>query len=86
MGELFQPMHLLVILLVLGMSGPLLLGPLVVVPCWQIFKKAGFPAPLSLLLLVPVGGLVVLYLVAFSRCNKDANAALDPGSGTAAVG
>jgi hypothetical protein len=40
-----------------------------VIPFWQIFKKAGMAAPLSLLILVPVVGLVMLYVLAFSRWN-----------------
>ncbi len=45
----------------------ILASSLFVVPCWVIFKKAGFPGPLSLFILVPVLNLVVLYYVAFSR-------------------
>jgi hypothetical protein len=37
-----------------------------VVPYWQIFKKAGFSPALSLLMLVPFVGIVVLFVVAFS--------------------
>jgi hypothetical protein len=59
MGDLFQPWHLIVISSVAF--------PFVIIPFWQIFKKAGFPAPLSLLMLVPVAGLIVLFFVAFSE-------------------
>jgi hypothetical protein len=38
-----------------------------VIPYWQIFKKAGFPAATSLLMLVPLANLVILYIVAFSQ-------------------
>jgi hypothetical protein len=41
--------------------------PITVVPYWQIFRKAGFPGPLALLMVVPLAHLVVLYIVAFSR-------------------
>jgi hypothetical protein len=37
-----------------------------VIPYWQIFKKAGFAAPLSLLVFVPIANIIVLYYVAFS--------------------
>jgi hypothetical protein len=60
MGELFQPMHLIVLCFVFGV---LAIG---IVPFWQIFKKAGFPGPLALLMPVPLAGVVVLYIVAFS--------------------
>jgi branched-subunit amino acid transport protein AzlD len=61
MGDLLQPWHLVVLLV---MFLPITL--IAVVPFWQIFKKAGFPAPLSLLMLVPPAGLVILFIVAFS--------------------
>jgi NADH:ubiquinone oxidoreductase subunit 3 (subunit A) len=40
---------------------------LAVVPLWPIFRKAGFPGVLSLLMFVPVVNLAVLYVVGFSR-------------------
>jgi hypothetical protein len=40
----------------------------VLIPLWQICKKAGFSPWLSLLvLLYPVGGLILLYVLAFAR-------------------
>jgi hypothetical protein len=62
MGDLLQPWHLIVLMMVFV---PLSL--IVVLPFWQIFKKAGFPAALSLLMLVPCVSLVVLFIVAFSE-------------------
>jgi predicted signal transduction protein with EAL and GGDEF domain len=44
----------------------LLFGALIVIPFWQILKKAGFKPALSLLMLVPVANLVVLYYAAFA--------------------
>lgn len=41
--------------------------PIVVLPYWQIFRKAGFSPVLSLLILVPLVNLVLLYYVAFSH-------------------
>lgn len=61
MGDLLQPWHLIVLFVVF-----LPITLIAVVPFWQIFKKAGFPAPLSLLMLVPPAGLVILFIVAFS--------------------
>jgi hypothetical protein len=40
---------------------------LILPPFWTIFAKAGFSPWLSLLVLVPLGNLIVLYVVAFSR-------------------
>jgi hypothetical protein len=67
MGLVFQPMHLLVLCVVYGVVGPMFAGSLLVLPCWKIFSKAGFPGPLALLMLVPVVGLLALYVVAFLR-------------------
>lgn len=40
---------------------------LIIVPFWVIFKKAGLGGPLSLLMLIPLVGIVMLYVLAFSR-------------------
>jgi hypothetical protein len=68
MGDLFQPMHLLIILILLFFT-----GPIVVIPYWQIFKKAGFSPVLSILVLFPLVNLVVLYYVAFSDWKRVAD-------------
>ena len=39
----------------------------VLVPTWFICRKAGFSPWLSLLMLVPLGNLVLLYVLAFSE-------------------
>ena len=41
--------------------------PILVVPYWRIFSRAGFPGALSLLMIVPFVNLIVLYYVAFAR-------------------
>jgi hypothetical protein len=38
-----------------------------IVPFWQIFKKAGYPGVLALLMLVPLVNLILLYFLAFSH-------------------
>ena len=58
MSEFFAPVHLLILVVV---------GVFVVLPFWVIFKKAGFPPAISILLLVPLVGTIVLYVVAFSQ-------------------
>lgn len=45
----------------------LLMGAVVVIPFWRICTKAGYPGPLSLLILVPLVNLVFLYVLAFSE-------------------
>ncbi|QEE30863.1 hypothetical protein FTW19_24400 [Terriglobus albidus] len=39
---------------------------IVIVPFWQIFKKAGMAPALSFLMVVPLANLVTLYVLAFS--------------------
>jgi hypothetical protein len=41
--------------------------PVVIVPYWKIFSRAGFSGWLSLVMLIPLANLVVLYVVAFSE-------------------
>jgi hypothetical protein len=35
-------------------------------PYWRIFRKAGFPPPLSLLMLVPIANIVMLFYLAYA--------------------
>jgi hypothetical protein len=58
---LFQPIHLLMIPFLV------VLGFVVLIPYWQIFKKAGFSPWLSLLIVVPFVNLCALYYLAFAR-------------------
>jgi hypothetical protein len=37
------------------------------VPFWKIFQKAGFPAPLSLVMLIPIVNFIALYFIAFAN-------------------
>jgi branched-subunit amino acid transport protein AzlD len=60
-GDFFQPWHLIILTVV---AIPVVLSA--ILPYWQIFKKAGFSPALSLLMLVPFVGIVVLFVVAFS--------------------
>ncbi|MDA3932865.1 MAG: hypothetical protein PF630_00740 [Gammaproteobacteria bacterium] len=49
--------------------GPLIMlvfAALIIVPFWFIFKKAGYPQWLSLLMVVPIANLAMLYFLAFS--------------------
>ena len=65
MGELFQPWHLILLTIIFSS-----IGVVVVPPYWMIFKKAGFAPILSVLMMVPVVGLIVIYIVAFSEWKK----------------
>ena len=35
-------------------------------PCWRIFKKAGYPGWLSLLLLIPFVNIAIIWFLAFA--------------------
>lgn len=39
----------------------------VIIPCWFICKKAGFSPWLSLLNIIPLGNLILLYVLAFAE-------------------
>jgi ATP-dependent Zn protease len=64
-----QSKHLDPALVAIGIAScaALLLAVIVTLPFWVIFKKAGFPPALSILMLVPLVNLIALYLVAFSE-------------------
>jgi hypothetical protein len=61
MGDLLQPWHLLVLVMIFSSIAV----PIRVLPFWFICKKAGFPPWLSLLYLIPLGGLVLNFVLAF---------------------
>lgn len=62
LDNLFTPIHLLVLLTIFST-----ISVVVVAPYWMIFKKAGFPAFLGVLMVVPLLNIVLLYILAFSR-------------------
>jgi hypothetical protein len=68
MGELFTVAHLVIIFVMFC-----IFLPIVIVPYWQIFKKAGFAPALSILILFPLINLIVLYYVAFSNWKTGAD-------------
>jgi hypothetical protein len=59
LDNLFTPMHLIVFLVF-----PF---AVVLIPFWQIWKKAGFSPLLSILMMVPLVGIVMLYVLAFTE-------------------
>jgi hypothetical protein len=56
-----------IIRIVAGLMFFVIMLPILVIPYWKIFSKAGFSAWLSLLILFPLVNLIVLYIVAFSE-------------------
>jgi len=55
---IFQPWHLLLLAVI---------GFVVLLPFWHIFKKAGFSPWLSLLMMIPFVGWLLLYYLAFAK-------------------
>ena len=56
----FAFMAIMPLLIIVGLA-------IVIVPTWFICKKAGFTPWLSLLVIVPFGGLILLYVLAFGE-------------------
>jgi hypothetical protein len=62
-----QMQHLMAIMAPMMALFGIVGAALIIVPFWVIFKKAGLGGPLSLLMLIPFVGIVMLYVLAFSR-------------------
>jgi len=62
-----QAMGMMHVLLPIFMICGLVFMAIIIVPFWQIFKKAGFPPALSFLMVVPLVHFVMLYVLAFSQ-------------------
>jgi hypothetical protein len=60
--ELFQPWHVIILLVISG-----LFAVVYVIPLWLIAEKAGLQKWIAALAIIPFGGLVVLYYIAFSK-------------------
>lgn len=50
-----------------GLIWMVIMGIIVVVPFWRICKKAGYPGPLALLVLIPLVNLAFFYFLAFAN-------------------
>ena len=50
-------------MLTVVLLGWLLMAPLIIPPCWQLCRRRGYSPPLSLLLLIPYLGFVILVLL-----------------------
>lgn len=59
LDNLLTPAHLLVLFVF-----PMIL---VIIPFWQIWKKAGFSPLLSIVMMIPLVGIIMLYVLAFSE-------------------
>ena len=61
-----QNMHFLALFVGVYLVFIVLVLIAIIIPTWFICKKAGFSPWLSLLVVVPFGGLVLLYVLAFA--------------------
>jgi len=43
----------------------------IVIPFWKILPRAGIPAPVALVSLIPFGALILLWVLAFKRWPGD---------------
>ena len=50
-------------MLLIVMLGWLFMAPLIIPPCWQLCRRWGYSPTLSLLLLIPYAGFVILVLL-----------------------
>ncbi|MGA2270224.1 MAG: hypothetical protein ABSH44_17265 [Bryobacteraceae bacterium] len=50
-----------------GLLAIFVLAPILVIPYWRIFSKAGFSGWLALLILIPIINLILLCYIAFSK-------------------
>jgi hypothetical protein len=59
----------------IGLPGLLLLSPLllgiIVVPFWILLPKFRIPAPVALVSIIPIGGLILLWVMALRSQNED---------------
>ncbi len=43
----------------------------ILIPFWKILPRAGIPAPVALVSLIPFGALILLWILAFKRWPGD---------------
>lgn len=61
----FNLLHWLVVITAL------IILPALVIPFWRILPRAGLPAPMSLISIIPLGGIILLWIMAFKRWPED---------------
>jgi len=60
-------MHIMAIMAPFIIIGWIVGLAIIIIPFWQIFKKAGMSGALSILMAIPLVNLVMLYVLAFSQ-------------------
>jgi hypothetical protein len=74
-----QAMHLMAVMLPFMLVCWAVGLAIIIIPFWQIFKKAGMSGALSLLMAIPLVNLVMIYVLAFSDWKVVPLASLYPG-------
>ncbi len=65
--DLATAQHALMVMIPIIVVGGLIALAIILIPYWFICKKAGFSPWLTLLNIVPFGGLVLIYVLAFAE-------------------
>lgn len=52
-------------------TGFLFLAVILVVPFWRLLPRFGLPAPVALLAILPVGAVILLWIIAFKDALED---------------
>jgi O-antigen ligase len=56
---------------VAGILGFLIIAAVLVIPFWRILPRAGLPAPVALVAVIPLGAVILLWVLAFRRWPLD---------------
>ncbi|MEO1490931.1 MAG: hypothetical protein AAFV19_02115 [Pseudomonadota bacterium] len=51
--------------------GFLIVAAILVIPFWRILPRAGLPAPVALVAVIPLGAVILLWVLAFKRWPLD---------------
>lgn len=81
MPDTAQAQHLMLVLVPIFMIVGIIVLAIILVPYWFICKKAGFSPWLTLLNIIPLGNLVLVYVLAFSEWKVVPVAQLTPYPG-----
>lgn len=54
-----------------GLIWFVVLAALTVIPFWKLLPRYGLPAPVALLAILPVGALILLWIIAFREEFRD---------------
>ena len=55
----------------MGIIGFVVVAALLVIPFWMILPRAGIPAPVALVAIIPLGAVVLLWVMALKRWPND---------------